>query len=289
MELILHIVGTLFAMGLLFVLSDLLGIPSLRVATMTLKAGKRASNNNQNVELWLLQLAYKASKIVHLDEYRKRKLTAGLKSTGIHMSAETYIASAGVRAGLISLLIIPCALIVPLATPVILFIAIGVYFKEIQRVDEQLKKKRGEIEYELPRFASTLTQQLKYSRDVLSILENYKKSAGETMKRELNITVADMKSDNFETALTRFETRIGSASLSDIVRGLISVIRGDDGVVYFQMLSHDLKQLELQRLKTLAIRQPEKVKKYSFLMLVCFVGMYAVVLAVEIFSAMTLF
>ena len=46
------------------------------------------------------------------------------------------------------------------------------------------------------------------------------------MKRELDITTADMKSGNYETALTRLETRIGSPMLSDVVRGLISVIRG---------------------------------------------------------------
>ena len=39
------------------------------------------------------------------------------------------------------------------------------------------------------------------------------------MKRELNITIADMKSGN-RTALTRFETRIQSPMLSDVVRGL---------------------------------------------------------------------
>jgi len=29
---------------------------------------------------------------------------------------------------------------------------------------------------------------------------------------------------------------------------VIGVIRGDDGVVYFRMLSHDMKQIEIQRL-----------------------------------------
>lgn len=47
------------------------------------------------------------------------------------------------------------------------------------------------------------------------------------MKRELDITTADMKSGNYKTALTRLETRIGSPMLSDLVRGLISVIRGE--------------------------------------------------------------
>ncbi len=42
-----------------------------------------------------------------------------------------------------------------------------------------------------------------------------------------------MKSGNYETALTRFETRIQSPMLSDVVRGLISVIRGGDDALVF--------------------------------------------------------
>lgn len=44
--------------------------------------------------------------------------------------------------------------------------------------------------------------------------------------------------------MTRFEARFNSPLLSDIVRGLIGVLRGDNGINYFQMLSHDMKQLE---------------------------------------------
>ena len=47
---------------------------------------------------------------------------------------------------------------------------------------------------------------------------------------------------------------MGSAIISDIVRGLIGILRGDDGRMYFQMLSHDLKALELQRLKAKAAK-----------------------------------
>ena len=91
-----------------------------------------------------------------------------------------------------------------------------------------------------------------------------------------------MKSGNEETALTRLESRIGSTMLSDVVRGLISVKRGDNGVVYFELLSHDFKLLELQRLKLIAMKQPGKVRKYSFFMLGCFLLMYFGILGYEI-------
>ncbi len=48
--------------------------------------------------------------------------------------------------------------------------------------------------------------------------------------------------------------------LSDAVRGLIGVLRGDDGAVYFRMLSYDFKALELQRLKSKAQKIPPKIR-----------------------------
>ena len=132
----------------------------------------------------------------------------------------------------------------------------------------------------------TIEQELRASRDVVAILANYRKNAGQAFQHELDITVADMKSGGLEAALTRLEARVGSARMSDVVRGLMGVIRGDNGQMYFQILAHDFKMLELQRLKTLVMKQPEKIKKYSMLCLFCFLAMYLLVMGMEIVSSM---
>ena len=268
------------------IIADLLKFPDIKASKTVLSISRREKKKAHNINLFILDLSTKLSKLIKLNDYKKRKLVASLKSAEINLTPETYIAKAYVKAGLVLLSIIPALFILPIITPVIIFLAVSVYFKEIKNADDMVKKQREEIEYELPRFASTLTQELKASRDVLSILESYKQNAGKAMKRELEITVADMKSGSYEAALTRFETRLGSSALSEVVRGLISVLRGDDGVVYFQMLSHDLRQLELQRLKTLAAKQPSKIRKYSFAMLMCFVFMYLAIMGIQIIKIM---
>ena len=139
----------------------------------------------------------------------------------------------------------------------------------------------------MPRFVATITQELKASRDVLGILENYKRNAGESFRYELDVLTADMRSGSYEAALTRFEARINSPMLSDITRGLISVLRGDDGAMYFHMLSHDMKQLELQRLKAKAMKIPPKIRVFSLLMLMCFVITYIVIIISEILSSLS--
>ena len=187
---------------------------------------------------------------------------------------------------MILLIIVPAILVFPLIVPIILFLAIVVYFKEIRSAEELLRGKRDSLERELPRFVLTIEQELKSSRDVLSILETYKKNAGDVLREELEITVADMKSGNFESALIRFETRFGSSMLSDVTRGLLSVLRGDDGVTYFQMLARDFKEMQFRKLKQEAMKKPHKIRKYSFLMLGCFVVTYLVIMLVEILETL---
>lgn len=145
-------------------------------------------------------------------------------------------------------------------------------------------------EFEINPFVSTITQELKNSRDVLSMLEHYKENAGAAFRKELDIVCADMRSSSYEAALTRFEARLNSPQLSDVVRGLIGVLRGDDGAVYFQMLTHDFKQTEFQRLKAKAAKIPPKIRVYSFAMLMCFLATYFAIIIYEIIRSMgTLF
>ena len=68
----------------------------------------------------------------------------------------------------------------------------GCFFKEQKRADEIVQQRREEIETELPRFVNTVEQELRSSRDVLNILKAYQHNAGHAMKRELEITIADM-------------------------------------------------------------------------------------------------
>ena len=247
MTFLIFIFGLMLAVGLYFISADLLKLPTLAAEKAMLSAQRSEKKPSQTIETMLNRFAVKLSRVLPMNEYKKDKLTKTLSAAGMEMSPELYMSEALVKAGAIALLALPCLALAPLLSPIALFLAILIYLKEIRKADEAMSKKRGKIEAELPRLSATLEQELKASRDVLSILENYKKSAGVELALELDILTADMRSSSYEAALVRFEGRIGSAMLSDIVRGLIGVLRGDDGGTYFQMLSHDMKQLELQR------------------------------------------
>lgn len=248
-----------------------IGVYILATSQLDLASGKTVKATMQyrknqvkvtKVDEWMHSLSVMLSPYIKMDAYKRKKLESDLKGLNITLSPEMYQAKALVRSLMILLGIIPCMLLFPIGSVGFTVVAVAFYFKSGNDIREQLQKKKEEISFELPRFANTLKQELVSSRDVLTILENYKKNAGNSMKDELDKTVADMRSGNYEAALLRFESRISIPTLSDIVRGLIGVLRGDNNVAYFEMLSHDLDILEIQRLESIAMKQPGKIKKY---------------------------
>ena len=283
---LLFLFGITLAAGLFFLLLDLLRLPYLSTAKAMLNTTRTEKKAARSLEAYLMTWAVKLAKLIRMNEYRRHRLKNVLKATGMKMEPEVYQAYALVKSGVILLLAIPAGFVFPLLVPVVVFLGVMVYFKEIKKADEKLSAKRASVEKELPRFVANIEQELKASRDVLAIIENYKKNAGEAFAGELTMLAADMRSSSYEAALTRFEARINSPMLSDVVRGLIGVLRGDDGAMYFQMLFHDFKQMELQRLKKEAQKIPPKIRVFSFLMLMCFMLTYIVIIVYQIINSL---
>jgi flagellar protein FlaJ len=286
MTIYLFLFGVLLALGLFFIAADMLHLPTLATQRAMLAAGRQARAKPKLTDTLLQGVAVRLSRYIRMNEYKKIRMGNVLSAAGLNTTPELFTASAIVKAGALGLGIIPALMILPLLAPIILILAVLVYFREIRKADEALSVKRSKIEQELSRFVATISQELKASRDVLTMLEHFKSNAGEDFAAELDILTADMRSSSYEAALTRFESRINSPMLSDIARGLIGVLRGDEAVVYFQMLSHDMKQLELQRLKAEAMKIPPKIRVFSFAMLMCFLLTYMAIIVYEILTSL---
>lgn len=275
---LLFLFGLFLALGLFFLAASLLKLPTIGAAKAMLGTVKQEKKTAKTVETHLMTAAVRLAKYIRMDEYKRSRMNNILKASGMNLSPEVYQAYAFVKAGAILLGVIPCVFLLPLLSPVVIILSILTYFKESQKADERLKAKRDEIEGELPRLVATIEQELKASRNVIGMLERFRQNAGEPLTGELDILLADMRSSNYEAALTRFEARLNSSMLSDVVRGLIGVLRGDDSAVYFQMLAHDFKQMELQRLKAKAQKIPPKIRVFSFAMLMCFLLTYLAII-----------
>jgi len=266
MEGLLFLFGLFLALGLFFLTASVLKLPTMGAAKAMLGTVKQERKAAKTLETYFMILAVRLSGFIRMDAYKRSRMQNVLKASGMNMTPEVYQAYALVKSGAVLLGAIPCMFLFPLLVPVVVVLAL------------LLKAKREEIEGELPRMVATMEQELKASRNVIGMLERFKGNAGPALTGELDILLADMRSSNYEAALTRFEARLNSPMLSDVVRGLIGVLRGDDSTVYFQMLAHDFKQIELQRLKAQAQKIPPKIRVFSFVMLVCFLLTYLAII-----------
>ena len=280
------IAGALVGVGLFLILADALRVPFFATSTAAGNLAKRQKQKTGTLDIWLHDLAMWISKRLRLNEYKRMQLETDLKSAGMNISPEMHIANSIVKAMLVGIFAVPVFFIFPLLTPVVIALAVFMYFRESKGVANRIKEKRKAIEYELPRFVSHIEKTLKHNRDVLYILDNYKETAGPELKSELEITVADMRSGNYEAALTRLENRVGSSMLSDVSRGLIGVLRGDETEVYWSSLGVKFADYQRQLLKQEAQKVPRKVKRLSMCLLFCFMAIYIVVIGMEIVTSL---
>ena len=280
------LVSAFCGFGLGFILSDVFRIPKYPVSKAIKSLGKRKNKQTSRLEIWLGDFSNFIASKLRLNEYKRLQLKADLESADMTLSPEQYVGNAIVKSVLVAVLAIPFLFFAPLISLVMIIIAIAVYVGEYKKVGKIIREKRRKIEYELPRLVSSIDKTLIHSRDVLGILDSYREHAGEELRRELEITVADMRSGNYEVALTRLEPRVGSSMMSDVTRGLISVIRGDKTDVYWGNLVLKFSDYQRTLLKTEANKAPKRVRKLSMALLFCFMLVYVVVIGQVLLSSL---
>lgn len=265
-------------------------IPTAKTSKMMLLSKKQQGIRNEKLfEVYITRIAKRLEPLIHMDKLKRDKLQTVLSIAGIQLSPEVYLLRAHITAGLVALCALPLLPILPLFVPILIGLAVALWFSTYYSAFDYVKKRRRLMEAEVPRFALTIAQNLENDRDVLKILSSYRRMAGKDFAQELDQTVADMKTGNYENALIRFESRVGSTLLSDVVRGLIGTLRGDDQRMYFRMICFDMRQIEQNNLKKEAAKRPKQIQRYSMMMLFCIVIIYLVVLSTEVMGSLGAF
>ncbi len=261
-------------------------VPTSRTSKMMLLVRKRYGNTNDELlDVYITKLANRVAPFVKLDKIKKSKLKSALEVANMSISPEVYTLKAYITSVLICILALPIIFVLPIFFPVVIAVAVTMWFATYYKVFDFVKKRKKLLEFEIPRFALTISQNLENDRDVLKILSSYRRVAGRDFGAELDKTIADMKTGNYERALLNFESRVSSTLLSDVVRGLIGSLRGDDQRMYFKIICFDMRQIEHSNLKKEASKRPKQIQKYSMMMLFCIVLIYLVVLSSEVLGS----
>ena len=277
----IFLIGT----GLFMILADCFRIPYMRTSKAVKNLAKQQKEKTSSIDVWLTSFASFIAKRLKLNEFKKARLEADLRTARMNISPEMFIANAVVKSFIIAALAIPVLFMFPILSPIIIFLSFVLYKMNMKSIEKRIRIKREQIEYELPRLVFKIEKTLVHSKDVLYIIESFAKNAGAELKHELDITAADMRSGNQEIAITRLEGRVGSPLMSDVCRGLISISRGDVNTVYWNSLSLKYADIQRQQLRLEAQKIPKKVKRLSMCLLFCFMLIYIVVILAQIMSS----
>ena len=280
---LIFLVGALLSSGLYqFALAAFK--PPSASTTKTIKAITRRQKNLNTKEKNNDSALNFIAKFIRLNPYKRAILEEELKIADISKTPEVYYASAVLAFIKFAVLAIPFLFIFPIMSLVLFILAALKFAQERQKVNDRIEAKRKQIDMDLPRFVYAVINELKSSHDVLSIFERHKDGFSTEFSNEINITIADMRTGNYEAALQRFEGRIGSTNLSEVVRGLIETSKGVKTNVYWETLALRFSEMQKQALRKEAQKVPPKVRRLSFCLLICMMLMYGVVLAMQVIN-----
>lgn len=278
-------IGVLVGIGLFMILADCFRIPYMRTSKAVNNLAKQQKEKTSSLDVWLSSFASFIARKLKLNEFKKAQLESDLRTAQMDITPEMFMANAIVKSLIVGVLAVPVFFILPVLSPIILFLAFILYRMNMKGIANRIKKKRAGIEYELPRFVFKIEKSLMHDKDVLGMIESFARNAGPELKHELDITAADMRSGNTEIAITRLEARVGSPLMSDVCRGLISIDRGDVNTVYWKSLSMKFADIQRQQLRLEAQKIPKKVKRLSMCLLFCFMLIYIVVILAQIMNS----
>lgn len=283
---LLLIAVILLGTGFYYIITEFLILPDnkARKAISSYGKGKKAPSSDEIISY----LASKIERYIVIEENQKKLLQRKLNAAELDHTPEFHTARAVASGLIVTLFGIVFALIfsafVNWMIIFSLFVILGIFsgFKMMNETNEIISRKAGAIEPELALFASTIQKQLSSTTDIIKIFESYRKICGEAFRHEIDVTIADMKTGSYEIALLNFDNRVRLESLSQIIRGLIAVLKGDDQRVYFDMLVHDLSNAERERLKRLSLKRPSKLNFSSAMVLICFITIIVYIIGFQI-------
>lgn len=269
--------GALLGYGLYQILYVVLKIPD---ETM-IKLEKRFRVESKKSFLANLEdkIYYKIINYIKFDDIKKRKLEKVFFLANIEETPEQYYAIG--LSNLISKIILSFATILIdflLETNISIIAIVGIsiygimnFMKYIKKPYKEIEKNKLEIEEQMYPFVLSVEQELLIDTDVIRILENFKGKVSGSLKKHLEITISEARVSNIINALMKMESRINSTMVSDVIRGLISLSRGESNREYFSMLSSSFKSIYINQKRKEASILPSKITKYSFALVIALI------------------
>lgn len=272
-----------------YYLFDLLvGMPSLQYHKY-LNAIRKATGTRTSAKIkkFLQEIL---TRIIKLSPDKREQLITAFSRCNIEMTPEEYY----IRAiSLSALVFLSSVLFIAIGFPIAAFgsliLSVLVYFQQIQRIQKDLEKINRMILDEMPGFIRSFSYGLRSSRDTISIIEKYRAIAKPALAAELDILIANLKTENYEEALKKFDARLNLDPVSAFVSGIIGISRGIDYRTYFYLLEENMKTLSRESLKREVAKRPGKLKKSIIITIIFLFLLYIVPVIIQLKDGFNLF
>ncbi len=287
-KLLFYIIFFIFTVTALYNIAGIIfRLPTGRI-TKTLKNASMGNQKRSGSDI-NHQIAVLLSKIIVINEYKRNELEEKLAIADIDETPEVYKAQGFLIILEFGLLAILLASVFPVfaAAPIIIGFVMHRNHKNI--VTNAVKDLQEQIDIDRPRFVYSMKQEMLVSHDVLTILERHKNDYSDHWRKQMSITVADMRSGNYEAALQRLEGRVGSTNLSEVVRGLIEMSHGSDMSVYWETLQVRFSEMRKAQLRKIVKKIPDKIHNLSLWLIGAMLSIYIVVLITQLAESMSVF
>lgn len=276
----------LFGYGLFQLVGGIFDVPSHREIKTIMAVGRKKKEKVNVLDAFVFKVSHLIIPYVRINPYKRKNMSNALKSLGSLDTPEMVYGRAFVESAIYAGVGLILVFVHPIFTLILLFYAIQRFSTQIGKIDQLMRIRREKIEWELPRFVNTVQQEIKKRQDLLAILIDFRKNSDGELGEELEVTIADMKTSDYENAISRLDARVVSSLLSDVTQGLIAVLRGDDIVSYFEQLGIQLRSFEKNRLKKEMNRRLEKIKKYPYILLFTFLLMVVYAVGYDIMTTL---
>lgn len=262
---------------------------------LIMNSAKRNSSLSAQIDEWGIKLENNSLIKKMINPYKREKMVNEFNILGINKTPEAHLAASLIT----GIIFIPVALLIMIIFALfghftiglcvgMFFILIGVLIAllEYNSIGSMISKRKEKIERELPSFISFVENTLKNDRDIVNLISSYTEEGDSPLIDELKVLLVDLKTGDYEYAFNRFSNRTNSSFVSEISRGLIAAMRGDDVKTYFEMLSFNLWEIEKRRLEKEALKKPKRVKILTFFLYAGMMLLYIVVFATVILEGL---
>ena len=256
------VIFVLLTGGLFSVVSQLAGIPPGATAKgIHIAVRKEQTIKDQIFSVFVMPFAKTIAPLIHIADFKKKRISGKLARAGINMTPEEYLARSLIMSGtslIISFLLLKISMRNMSFISVIL--AGLVFFNINSEVNDKLKNKDKLIEKELPKFIRAIVQGLKSEKDIIKLLETYQSISGEGLKYDIEVLIMDLKSGSFEDGFIEFDKRVGNSYISRLSKALIAVNRGDNQDSTLNYLLSDMSTLAKEMMQRELNKRPGKIK-----------------------------